>query len=78
MRWRRFVEFCGNLNNYTACSPRVINYICRKGFLILEPSTDKGWWGERHEEGEKKEDKIQGGPYQTFLDRFRLYARLAE
>lgn len=42
-----FGEFCGNLNNYTPCSPRVINYICGKGFLILESSTDKGWWGER-------------------------------
>lgn len=83
MRWRRFGEFCGNLNNYTPCSPRVINYICGKGFLILEPSTDKGWWGERQgkrkkKEKKKREDKIQGGPYQTFLDRFRLYARLAE
>lgn len=44
-----FGEFCGNLNNYTPCSPRVINYICGKGFLILESSTDKGWWGERQE-----------------------------
>lgn len=41
VRWRRFGEFCGNLNNYTLLSPRVINYICGKGFLILEPSSDK-------------------------------------
>lgn len=57
MRWRRFGEFCGNLNNYTPCSPRVINYICGKGFLILEPSTDKGWWGERQGKRKKKEKK---------------------
>lgn len=54
MRWRRFGEFCGNLNNYTPCSPRVINYICGKGFLILEPSTDKGLWGERQDKKKKK------------------------
>lgn len=40
-----------------------------------------GWWGDktRRVKGEKKDDdKIERGPYQTFLDRFRLYARLAE
>lgn len=62
------------------CSPRVINYICRKGFLILESSTDMGWWEDktrREKGGKKDDDKIEEGPYQTFLDRFRLYARLA-
>lgn len=60
----RFEEFCGNLNNYTPCSPRVINYICGKGFLILEPSTDKGWWGERRE---KKKTKYKEALIKPFL-----------
>lgn len=60
-----FEEFCGNLNNYTACSPRVINYICGKGFLILELSTDKGWWGER--QGEKRKTKYNEALIKPFL-----------
>lgn len=39
-----------------------------------------GWWEDKtgREKVEKKnDDKIEGGPDQTFLDRFRLYARLA-
>lgn len=47
--WRGGRELCGNLNNYTPCSPRVINYIHGKGFLILEPPIDNGWWGERQD-----------------------------
>lgn len=61
-------EFCGNLNNYTPCSPRVINYICGKGFLILEPSTDKGWWGERQgKERKKKKTKYKEALIKPFL-----------
>lgn len=63
----------------------MINYICGKGFLILESSTDKSWWWKRQARGEEKKKRrkrerteMRSGPYQTFRDRFRLYARLAE
>lgn len=66
---RRFGEFGGNLNNYTLCSPRVINYICGKGFLILESSTDKGWWWKRRARGAKKKrgkkEKRKKNPFVT-------------
>lgn len=76
---RRFGEFGGNLNNYTLCSPRVINYICGKGFLILESSTDKGWWWKRRARGaKKKRGKKEKRKKKPFRDRFRLYARLVE
>lgn len=54
----RFGEYCGNLNNYMPCSPRVINYICRKGFLILESSTDMGWWGDKTRRVKEKKKRM--------------------
>lgn len=44
----------------------MINYICREGFLILEPCADESWWG-RKAGSRKGQDKIQGGPYQALL-----------
>ena len=53
-------EFFGNLNNYTPCSPRVINYICRKGILILESSTDRSA-GRVRQERERERERERGG-----------------
>ena len=58
----------------------MINYICGKGFLILEPSPQtRGLVGSttRRERGEGG-GGIQEGPYQTFHDRFGPCAQLAK